>query len=182
MKKTMKRLSALLIGMMIALSSAMAVYADEGYTYNYDYWGDIQYSPDAYEVSGVYSAVDFGLETGLKTPSGLFVYEDMIYICDTGNNRILEIQRTGSQTLELIRVIDSFKGGEGPETFSSPQDVAVTDDGYIFIADTNNSRILKLDMDLNYVMEFTKPVDATFDLQACDRYCGPCILCGNQCE
>mgnify|MGYP007099392323 CR=1 FL=1 len=32
MKKTMKRLSALLIGMMIALSSAMAVYADEGYT------------------------------------------------------------------------------------------------------------------------------------------------------
>ena len=163
MKKTMKRLSALLIGMMIALSSAMAVYADEGYTYNYDYWGDIQYSPDAYEVSGVYSAVDFGLETGLKTPSGLFVYEDMIYICDTGNNRILEIQRTGSQTLELIRVIDSFKGGEGPETFSSPQDVAVTDDGYIFIADTNNSRILKLDMDLNYVMEFTKPVDATFD-------------------
>ena len=163
MKKTMKRLSALLIGMMIALSSAMAVYADEGYTYNYDYWGDIQYSPDAYEVSGVYSAVDFGLETGLKTPSGLFVYEDMIYICDTGNNRILEIQRTGSQTLELIRVIDSFKGGEGPETFSSPQDVAGTDDGYIFIADTNNSRILKLDMDLNYVMEFTKPVDATFD-------------------
>ncbi len=163
MKKTMKRLSALLIGMMIALSSAMAVYADEGYTYNYDYWEDIQYSPDAYEVSGVYSAVDFGLETGLKTPSGLFVYEDMIYICDTGNNRILEIEETGSQTLELIRVIDSFKGGEGPETFSSPQDVAVTDDGYIFIADTNNSRILKLDMDLNYVMEFTKPVDATFD-------------------
>ena len=116
MKKTMKRLSALLIGMMIALSSAMAVYADEGYTYNYDYWGDIQYSPDAYEVSGVYSAVDFGLETGLKTPSGLFVYEDMIYICDTGNNRILEIQRTGSQTLELIRVIDSFKGA--PNTLS----------------------------------------------------------------
>ncbi len=30
MKKTMKRLSALLIGMMIALSSAMAVYADGG--------------------------------------------------------------------------------------------------------------------------------------------------------
>ena len=149
MKKTMKRLSALLIGMMIALSSAMAVYADEGYTYNYDYWGDIQYSPDAYEVSGVYSAVDFGLETGLKTPSGLFVYEDMIYICDTGNNRILEIQRTGSQTLELIRVIDSFKGGEGPETFSSPQDVAVTDDGYIFIADTNNMSFLLL---IGYVM------------------------------
>ena len=24
-------------------------------------------------------------------------------------------------------------------------------------------RILALDMDLNYVMEFTKPVDATFD-------------------
>lgn len=60
------------------------------------------------------------------------MYEDMIYICDTGNNRILEIQRTGSQTLELIRVIDSTGSGEGPETFSSPQDVAVTDDGYIY--------------------------------------------------
>lgn len=163
MKKTMTRLGAVLVSMMLALGSSKVVYADEGYTYNYDFWGDIQYSPDAYEVSGVYTAVDLGLETGLKTPSGLFVHENRIYICDTGNNRILEIERTDTQTLELVRIIDSFQGGNGPQNFSSPQDVAVSNDGYIFIADTNNSRILKIDMDLNYVMEYTKPTDPTFD-------------------
>lgn len=163
MKKTIKRFGALLLCMIMALSPSVIVYAEQGYTYNYDYWGDIQYSPDAYEVSGVYSAVDLGLETGLKTPSGLFVSGNRIYICDTGNNRILEIERTDTQTLELVRVIDSFKGSEGVDTFSAPEDVAVTEDGYIFIADTNNNRILKIDMDLNYVMEFTKPTDATFD-------------------
>ena len=56
---------------------------DVGYTYNYDFWNEVRYSPDAYEVVGVYTAVDLGLETNFKNPDGLFVYGDLVFVCDT---------------------------------------------------------------------------------------------------
>lgn len=152
-----------MLSALILATSYMTAEAEEGYTYNYDYWGDVQYSPDAYDVAKVFTAGDMGLETGLKSPQGLSVYEDMIYICDSGNNRILEVKRTDDTTLEVQRIITEFKGNVEVNTFAMPTDIAVTDDGYMFICDQSNKRILKLDMDLNYVMEFTKPDDPNFD-------------------
>lgn len=163
MKRIIKRVGALLLGAVIMIGSTMTVCAEEGYTYNYDYWGDVQYSPDAYSVAEVFTAGDMEIEDGLKSPQGLFVYEDMIYICDSGNNRIIEIQRTDSTKLEVRRIITEFSGDVEVTTFNMPTDIAVSEDGYMYICDQNNGRILKLDMDLNYVMEFTKPSDANFD-------------------
>ncbi|MBQ7774355.1 MAG: hypothetical protein IJ379_00385 [Lachnospiraceae bacterium] len=165
MKKTMKRLVALLASAVVMLGSSLVVSAEEGYTYNFDYWGDVQYSPDAYTVAGVYTAADLGLEQKMINPQGLYVYGDMIYICDTGNNRILELERTGMQDVEVIQIIDSFNGNGLTEvtTFNTPTDIARDEEGCYYIADKNNGRILKLDSELNYIMEFTKPTDATFD-------------------
>ena len=163
MRKARKRIGLLLAGVVLTMSLPMAAYAKEGYTYNYDWWMDVQYSPDAYSVAGVFSAKELGLDTVLSAPEGLFVYDRYIYICDTGNNRILELEREAPDSLKVKRIIDSFKGGSGSQTFSAPTDVAVTEDGYIYVSDKNNERILKLDMELNYVMEFGKPDDATFD-------------------
>lgn len=160
--KRLKQIGTLFICALMFLASSTTVRAEEGYTYNYDYWGDVQYSPDAYTVQGVYTAVDMGLEGRFLNPQGLNVIGDMIYICDTGNNRIIELERTDKDTIELVRVIDSFQGAE-PNTFSAPTDVDVTKDGYMFICDSGNERILKLDLDLNYIMEFTKPQDSNFD-------------------
>jgi hypothetical protein len=140
------------------------VNADEGYTYNYDYWGDIQYSPDAYSVAGVYTSVDLGLEQKFNNPSGLYVNGNYVYICDTGNNRIVEVERTDTTHFEVTRIIDSFDGNgiTDIETFSSPTDVAISEEGCIFIADKSNHRILKLDKDLKLILQFEKPDDATF--------------------
>ncbi len=163
MKKTLKRVGALAAGILLLAGPCATVSAETGYTYNYDYWGDVQYSPDAYRVVGVYTAVEMGLEKRLNLPEGLFVHGDMVYICDTGNNRIVELRRTGEEKLEVSRIIEEFQGNVENRTFASPTDIAVTDEGYLYICDKNNERILKLDMDLNYVMEFTKPADANFD-------------------
>lgn len=163
MRKVKERLGLLFAGMVLTISLPMDVSAREGYTYNYDWWEDVQYSPDAYSVAGVFSARELGLDLKMSAPEGLFVYESMVYICDTGNNRILELERETADSLKVKRIIDGFQGGGGSRTFSSPTDVAVTKDGYIYVSDRNNERILKLDMDLNYVMEFGKPDDATFD-------------------
>ena len=165
MKKTMKKLVALLAGAAVMLGSTLVVSAEEGYTYNFDYWGDVQYSPDAYTVAGVYTAADLGLEQKMMNPQGLYVYNDLIYICDTGNNRILELKRVDTQEIEVVKIIDSFNGNGQTEitTFATPTDIARDEEGNYYIADKNNNRILKLDSELNYMLEFTKPTDATFD-------------------
>lgn len=161
MKKWIKKVGALFACAVMIISSSATVSAEVGYTYNYDWWGDVQYSPDAYEVEGVYTAVELGLDKALNNPNGLFVKDNMVYICDTGNNRIIEMERSGND-IEVKRVIEEFKGAE-VNTFAAPKDIAITDDGYMFIADQDNGRILKLTMDLEYVMEFVKPTDANFD-------------------
>lgn len=164
MKRLAKRIGALVAACLMILVSMpiQAQAAEKGYTYTYDYWGDVQYSPDAYEVVGTYTAVDFGLDKKMTSPQGLFVYEDYIYICDTNNNRILELQRTGAKEIKLVREITEFTGDVEVNTFNAPHDIAVNED-YFYIADKSNGRILKLTKDLEYVMAFTKPVDATFD-------------------
>lgn len=163
MKKTVQRLGALAAGLLIAVSSSVTVQAEEGYTYNYDWWGDEQYSPDAYSVVEVFTYQDMGLEQQLSTPSGLYVQGRMVYICDTGNNRIVQLERTDTDTLALVRIIDSFTGEVENTTLSGPTDIAVTQEGFLYICDKNNGRILMLDEDLNYVMEFVKPTDPNFD-------------------
>ena len=163
-RKMIKRISALVLGAMVLAGSPMAVCAMErSYTYNYDWWGDVQDSPDAYTVCNVYTSTDFGLDIQLKNPEGMFVLDNMLYICDTGNNRIVELERVSTEKFEVRRIIESFRGNVEVKTFSSPTDIAVSEEGDIFIADKGNGRILKLDQNLNYIMQFDKPVDSTLD-------------------
>lgn len=169
MKKRLIRMSALALaaGVLTLSGTALTVHAEPGYTYTYDYWGDIQYSPDAYEPTGVYTSADLGLDVNLNLPEGMFVYGDSIYVCDTGNNRILELKRTDVDSIRFVRSIDGITGDVEVKEFNTPTDISVSADGFMYVADKNNNRILKLDMDGRYIMEFTKPTDSTFD-QALD--------------
>ena len=144
----------------VALAGATEVKASDGsYTYVYDYWEDVQESPDVYSVARVFTYNDFGMKDNLKNAESLFVKGDEIYICDTGNNRILELKRSGTDDFELIREIKEIKGSDINE-LNAPANVAVDDDGFMYIADRGNARIIKVDKDLNYVMQFEKPVDS----------------------
>ena len=133
---------------------------DISYTYNLDYWGDVQDSPDLYTVSKVFTSSELGLDVKMKAPEGLFIYGDLLYVCDTGNNRIIELKRISTEQFDVLRIIDSFNG-DGNNTFSSPSDIAISESGNFFIADRGNGRILKLDPELNLIMTFDKPVDNT---------------------
>ena len=152
-----------LLSILIIMLVPVSAYAEGTYTYIYDYWKDIQDSPDFYSPSKVYTSTDLGLDVNLNSPKSLFVHGDLLYICDSGNNRIIECRRNEAKEIEVVSIIDSFKGGNGPTTFSNPTDIAVSEEGDFFIADQGNARILKLDKDLNYVLEFAKPDDNTLD-------------------
>lgn len=157
----------MVVAALILNTTASVVKADEawdkGYTYNYDYFEVIQYCPDAYNVAKVFTSKDFGLDKSFNNPEGLYVRGDRTYLCDTGNNRILEFRRSAQDDFELVRVIEEFKGDVEVKTFNKPTDIFASEDGFLYICDKENHRILKLDNDLNYIMEFEKPTDETFD-------------------
>ena len=164
--KVMYRLSALIMTIfMLASVSTTALAVDDGspstYTYNYDYWNDIRESPDAYRVADVIYSGDLGLDVAMKRPQSLYVRNNDIYVADTGNNRILQIRRDGDD-YTLVRVIDKIQGSD-VATFNTPSDVFVDVDENIYVADTNNGRVVMVDKDLNFIKAFTKPGDATFD-------------------
>ncbi len=158
--KKLTRLGALLASALILIGSTLTVCAEETYTYNYDYWGEIQYMPDAYEVVNVFASVDLGLDVNMSNPKGLFCYGDYVYVADTGNNRIIVIERQSTEDFVAVQIIDEFYGDCDVLTLSGPTDITVTED-YYYICDKGNQRIVKLDKDLNYIMSFTKPSDST---------------------
>ncbi len=163
--KIMHRLAALLMIIMLLAGASAAYAADDGYassyTYNYDYWGDIRESPDAYRVQQVIFSSDLGLDVSMRKPQSLFVQGDSLYVCDTGNNRILQLRRYGDK-FTLDRIIDTVQGTE-PATFNTPSDVYADEEGNLYVCDTNNQRVVKMDKDLNFLLDFTKPTDSTFD-------------------
>lgn len=165
MKKTISRIGAAILASVIAVSLPLSASADDqSYTYNYDYWGEVQDCPDCYTVSGVFTSVDMNVDVNFRNPQSLMVRNDFIYVADTGNNRIVELKRTGNSTIEFVRSIDSIKAPDGiKSTFNEPCDVAIDDDGNFYVCDKSNNRVVKFDKDLNFILEFLKPTDKSLD-------------------
>ena len=163
--KVMYRLTALIMTIFMLASMNTALAVDDGYpstyTYNYDYWSDIRESPDAYRVADVIYSGELGLDVAMKKPQSLYVRNNDVYVADTGNNRILQLRREGD-SFSLVRVIDKIQGCD-VATFNNPNDIFVDAAENIYIADTNNGRVVMVDKDLNFIQQLTKPVDATFD-------------------
>jgi len=132
------------------------------YTYNYDYWNEQVASPDAYRVSDYILGTTFGVGH-FREPQGLFIRENRIYICDSGNNRILLVEARENGEHVLVKIVTSvmIDGVESP--LANPMDFFECREGFFYIADTNNRRILKLDNDWNYVFSITRPDDESID-------------------
>lgn len=91
-------------------------------------------------------------EATLFRPEGLDLdAEGNLYIADTFNQRIRRVDaKTGIITTVAGSGELGFSGDGGPATaaaFQWPNGVAVADDGQIYIADTFNNRIRRVDLD-----------------------------------
>jgi hypothetical protein len=167
----MKMIILLLIfAFMTALFSvnAAAIGTDTGagptnYTYNYSFWGEEIAMPDAYYVAASITGHDLGIGN-FDRPQGLFIRDNRIYVCDTGNDRIVLIEYDEStDSYDLIRVVEYIMINGQQSYLSRPHDLFENRNGEIFIADTENNRVLRLDNDFNYINSITKPDDRSYD-------------------
>lgn len=122
--------------------------------YQYNSWNNSVSAPNSYYPYKVINGEMLGVGS-LKSPSDMFYRNDEIYIMDSGNNRVIVLDRE----YNLLRKIESFvdMGGE-ITTLNNPQGIFIRENGKIIIADTENKRVLFCEHDGTKATWITRPV------------------------
>ena len=77
----------------------------------------------------------------LRAPSGIYIdSNDILYICDSGNNRIQK-WIIGASTGSTIAGDSSGLSGSGPNFLRTPIDLTFDRNGYMYVADQRNHRV-----------------------------------------
>jgi len=132
------------------------------FTYNYDFWGEQVASPDAYFVSAFILGSELGIGD-FRDPQGLFIRENRIYVVDTGNNRIVLLEALEGGEHAVVEVVYHVVIDGEPSHFNRPEDIFESRSGFLYIADTNNHRVIRVDRDWNYQFSITRPYDESFE-------------------
>ncbi len=167
-KQIVKSIFALLLTTVTLVSMAPeAVKASElpYTTYNYNYWEYIVYTPAAYEPDFSVSGKDLtynGEPIGpFVTPQDMCVSGDgLIYLADTGNNRIVVMDGKMS---EVKRIITTFDNDGVEDSFKQPNGVAVSESNQLYIADSQNKRIVVLNEDGSLARIVSNPTSEALD-------------------
>lgn len=137
-----------------------AVWADSAY--RYDSRDRVVRTPSLYHVDRVVHFSD--LEVAVDDPRDFAVTGDGAVVLDSGNSRLIWLDAE----YRLIRVQDEFTDGARTETLGHPQGVFATGDGTIYVADTDNRRIVVLDSAGGLVRILGEPANASFRIMSSD--------------
>ena len=152
----MKRIITLIIAVLLGILMIFPASAANNPSYTYNSKSVAVKTPEPYVATKQISGKDLGVGD-LLDPADL--YEDhngFIYICDTGNNRIIKL----NPDLTLNTVIDTFQDGYFEGEFLSPSGVYVDPNSeLLYVADSGNGRVIALDKDLVMVKRFNRPSD-----------------------
>ena len=133
-------------------------------TYTYSIDGYALHSPDAYTPIKNVDSASMGLEKlALDTPRDIVVDEkDNVYIADTGNSRIVVLDRYFKFQFEIMEFIND----QGiNDKLNKPQGVFVTADT-IYVCDTDQNRIVTFDKEGNFIKIIPQPKSSLFDENA----------------
>ena len=144
-KKLIFSLAAVLLAVMAAAVPAAQSIADSPYrTYTVDGYGSVIETQTAYLPYATITKVG---EEALSAPTDFMITDDdLIYILDSGNQRVVVSDMEGN----LVRTF-----GEG--TLVTPRGLYVTQDGTCYVADRDARSIFLFDKEGNLIHTYGKP-------------------------
>ncbi|HBG32961.1 MAG TPA: hypothetical protein DEG42_04885 [Acholeplasmataceae bacterium] len=138
--------------------------------YNYSYYGEVLHSAPGMNFAAYFNEKTLG--TTLSSPEDMVVYEDMIYIIDSKTNSIITVDTSFNLVAEydtfdltpayLQELTDAGINDVTEITLNQPFGIDVKDTG-IYIADTSNFRIVKLNHNFEVIDVFSDIEDVTFN-------------------
>lgn len=153
----------LLLALILVLTSSgmMAFAAQPDRTYTYEDDNTPVPSTNAYQVKVIVDETLMGT-TRLNNPRDIFVdSEDYIYILDAGNCRVLILD----ETYRCIKELKDFTYNGEPHTLAEgAQGLFYREENQrLYIADTNNDRVIVSDLEGNISKIYGKPEDELLD-------------------
>lgn len=134
MNKLFKIISVLIV--LIALFSipvsALSINTDESYSYAHN--KNVITAPVSHEMIVSINAEKLGLSS-LEGISDIFTFNNELYILDKLQNKIFVVD----SEYNLVKVLAENIG------LNAPEGIFISDKGFIYIADTGNGRVVKLD-------------------------------------
>jgi len=134
-------------------------------TYNYDYREYMHYTPAAYIPAGNISTLAMTLDGEpigkLNNPQDMCQAPNGdIYICDTGNNRIVVLD---NKMQNVLRIIANFDNDGKADKFNQPYGVCVSENNKLYVADSQNRRIVVMETDGSYIKKIDNPQSESLD-------------------
>ncbi|MDE5854866.1 MAG: hypothetical protein K2H19_07385 [Ruminococcus sp.] len=125
-------------------------------SYNYDKWHEAVPSQAGYIAEYSISGFDLGTEDFKSLSDIFYAHNDIFYIADSGNNRIVAID---SEFKNIVKIYDKFIMPDNSETtLKNPTGIYISaENNCMYIADNGNSRVLLSDLDGSIIKEITKP-------------------------
>ncbi len=150
----MKRIITFLLVLILLIASAVPINAASYTSYNYNSKGEAVQMPHPYTPVKEISGVDIGVGE-FSQPSDIYRdHKGNIYICDSGNNRIVVL----NSDYTFKKVIDEITVGYFKEKFNNPSGIFVDPNtDLLYVADTDNGRVLALDETLTTVIRVDRP-------------------------
>lgn len=137
--------------------------------YNYSYYGEALHSAPGMTFATFFDAQTLGIELG--SPEDLVIFDNQIYIIDSDINALVMVDENFSLIDALYTFVPnqvyldylSEKGlpSISELTLSNPSGIDVTDNA-IYICDTGNFRIVKLNKEFQVIAVFDDMDDQTF--------------------
>lgn len=152
----------ILLGLLMVTGGAAAV-PYQGYIYNSR--NEAIHAPQAYLPAAAIDGEALGVGP-FKEPRDLAVGAGMVYLADTGNNRVVGFDLDGS----TVKIIDQFQANGRDDRLRAPTGVFVTSAGELYVADRDNGRIVHFDAEGHYVREIGAPSLTTETADAGFRY------------
>lgn len=118
--------------------------------YVYDEWGQSKASPNGYLPDKTYTGAEAGAEH-FNEPQDMFVEGDLIYIADSGNSRIVILNKQ----FQKVDVINQLTWNGKAVALKHPTGIFVTKDGTLYVAD--EGRVLRVNQQKVIELVIEKP-------------------------